>query len=558
MICYWFPEPTYWFIADGVPDLLYYSHFPTMVLALLIGLFVFFNNPKKLANRLLLLISTLFSIWTITSLILWTWIDSQLLAFVWTIHVSMFSFIAVFSVYFMYTFLYDKDVSWKLKSIFALLLAPILLFGATDLNISGFDIGNCDAFMYEGQIFKGYYIALAILSMVWILALVTKSYQNIKQEMKKQVILMTIGIEFFLFTFFSLVILASYLTEFGFFQDSRLELYGLFGMTFFMGMLGVLIVRFKAFKGGIAAPIALVVALIFVTASQFTYVESRSGFGVTTVTLVLSTFVAYILIHSVRREIKQRQKLEELTQELASANERLKELDKLKSEFVSIASHQLRSPITAIRGYASLLLEGSYGTIPKKAEEALERIEKSSGLMAASIEDYLNVSRIESGNMKYNLSDFNLRDEVEHITDDLRSDATKSGLGLLFKTNLNSQGVIHADIGKTIQIVQNLINNSIKYTEKGSVTVLVRDDVKRKKIYVDIIDTGIGMSEKTIATIFEKFGRAENANSVNSSGTGLGLFVAKMMAEAMGGNISAHSEGDGKGSRFTLEMPLAM
>jgi signal transduction histidine kinase len=97
-----------------------------------------------------------------------------------------------------------------------------------------------------------------------------------------------------------------------------------------------------------------------------------------------------------------------------------------------------------------------------------------------------------------------------------------------------------------------------KYTEKGSIKVLVRDDVVNKKIFVDIEDTGIGMSEKSLETLFGKFERAHNANTVNIHGTGLGLFVAQKMALAMEGKITAHSEGEGKGSRFTLELPLAM
>jgi signal transduction histidine kinase len=117
---------------------------------------------------------------------------------------------------------------------------------------------------------------------------------------------------------------------------------------------------------------------------------------------------------------------------------------------------------------------------------------------------------------------------------------------------------VNADLGKTVQVVQNLITNSIKYTEQGTIKVLVRDDVVRKKIYVDVIDTGIGMNAETLASIFQRFERAKNANSVNIHGTGLGLFVALKMAEAIGGTITAHSDGDGQGSRFTFELPLAL
>jgi signal transduction histidine kinase len=204
------------------------------------------------------------------------------------------------------------------------------------------------------------------------------------------------------------------------------------------------------------------------------------------------------------------------------------------------------------------LVDGDYGRIPQKAQEPLQRIAESSRLMALAIEDYLNVSRIEAGNMKYNYSDFNLKEEVEKLCDDQRREAVKKGLSLIFRSDVKSRAVINADIGKTVQIVQNLINNSIKYTKEGSIRVFVWDDITRKKIHVDITDTGIGMSQDDIDNIFDKFERAKNANSVNIHGTGLGLFVALRMAEAMGGTITAHSDGEGKGSRFTFELPLAL
>ena len=160
--------------------------------------------------------------------------------------------------------------------------------------------------------------------------------------------------------------------------------------------------------------------------------------------------------------------------------------------------------------------------------------------------------------MNYSYSDFNLRDEVDNLCDDMRPEAIRKGLSLYFKTALTSRAVVHADLGKTVQIVQNLIINAIKYTPEGSIRVLVRDDVTRGRIYVDVIDTGIGMSEETLEIVFEKFERATNANAVNIHGTGLGMFVAIKMANAMGGDVTAYSEGEEKGSRFTFELPLAL
>jgi signal transduction histidine kinase len=205
-----------------------------------------------------------------------------------------------------------------------------------------------------------------------------------------------------------------------------------------------------------------------------------------------------------------------------------------------------------------MLIEGSFGELNEKQKEVLTHIQGSGKLMASSIEDYLSISRIESGNMKYEYNDFNLKELAEQLVDELRNDATAKGLLLLYKSDINGQGIVHADKGKVYQILHNLINNSIKYTPKGTITVFVTDDIKTKMISVQITDTGIGMNQATLAKLFEKFSRAENANEVNIKGTGLGLYVARALARAMNGEVSAASEGDGKGSTFTFTIPYVL
>ncbi len=313
---------------------------------------------------------------------------------------------------------------------------------------------------------------------------------------------------------------------------------------------------FKVFNIKLIGAQALVVTLWFLVGSLLFVAQSNHTKIVAGVTLVFTSIAGYYLVRSVKKEVKQREELEVLTEQLAKANDRLKILDKMKSEFVSIASHQLRSPLTSIRGYASMLAEGSYGKLPEKAQQAVVNIADSSKFMAMSIEDYLNVSRIEAGTMKYEMSDFNMKDTAEKIVDEMRPTAMKKGLVMVFRSDCASSATINADIGKTRQILMNLIDNSMKYTPKGTITVVAHDDVKKKKMYVTIQDTGIGMSKETQEEVFDKFVRAKNANSVNVTGTGLGLFVAKKMVTEMKGKVWAESEGEGKGSTFHIEFPL--
>lgn len=550
-ICLWDPAP-YLIVSDNIwGNFIYYSHLFPSLSALLIATFVFINNPKGRAPQALLLLAVFFTLWSLIDLVLWASDRSDLIMFFWSILIHFELLIYASAFYFIHALFTDRWPSWKGELFIFASFVPLALFAHTPLNLLGFDFTNCWREALEGPLWQSYvysaevFYALAILVFAVI-------YIKKEKERRTEMILATAGILAFLISFS----LGNILGSFG--TDWELGQYGLFGMPVFVAFLTYLMVRYQMFKAKIMATEALVVGLGILISSLLFVQKIENVQVIAMTTLIITIILGVLLIRSVRKEIDQRERIEKLAGELEKANVRLQALDKQKSEFVSIASHQLRSPITSIRGYASLLLEGNYGRIPKKAQEPLQRIEQSSKLMAVAIEDYLNVSRIESGNMKYNLSDFNLRDEVEHLCDDMRPEALRQGLVLLFRTNLHSHGVIHADIGKTVQIVQNLITNAIKYTERGTINILVRDDITKKRIFVDITDTGIGMDDETLHTIFQKFERAKNANSVNVNGTGLGLYVSLRMAEAMGGTIKAYSEGDNQGSRFTLELPLAM
>ena len=315
-------------------------------------------------------------------------------------------------------------------------------------------------------------------------------------------------------------------------------------------------VKSKLFNTRVLYVEALVIGQFVATLSLLFLEDIKTMKIIVILLVILSAVFGYLLISSAMNEVRQRKQLRRISQKLAEQNKGLKEIDRVKSEFLSIASHQLRSPLTAIRGYASMMLEGSFGEFPEKSRVYLERIDESSKFMADSIEDYLNVSRIESGNMHYSHDDFNLCSLVEKVTEELKPVAARKKLNLELELHVSSDCMINADKSKVYQALHNLTNNAIKYTPEGSIKVDVREHVDKKKIWVDIKDSGIGMEEKIVERLFEKFSRAEHASSYNISGTGLGLYVARQMVEHMGGTITAYSEGLGKGSTFTVTLPL--
>jgi len=265
--------------------------------------------------------------------------------------------------------------------------------------------------------------------------------------------------------------------------------------------------------------------------------------------------IGTLVIKSVLKEVHTREEMEKLAEQLAEANGQLRELDRQKSEFVSIASHQLRSPLTAMKGYSSMLLEGSFGKIEDKARMAVDRIFQSSQRLVIIIEDFLNLSRIEQGRMQYTIEEIDLEPLVQGVVQDLQAEISHTPLKLDYESDGNRPYKVKADSGKINQVVTNLIDNSIKYTNEGGVTARL-EKAKDGTITVKIIDTGIGIPDSVMSKLFKKFSRAEQAGKENIKGTGLGLFVAGEIIKAHGGKIWAESKGKNKGSTFFIEFPV--
>jgi signal transduction histidine kinase len=269
--------------------------------------------------------------------------------------------------------------------------------------------------------------------------------------------------------------------------------------------------------------------------------------------LILTLVVGIFLIRSVRKETEIREKIEKIAAELEEANVRLKVLDQQKSEFISLASHQLRGPLTAIKGYASMVLEGDFGPITETVKDATGKILQSTSDLVVLVGDYLDVSRIEQGRMQYNFEKFDLGEEVETVVTELKPTIEKAHLAISYDIDKNLNYTVDADKGKIKQVIGNIIDNSIKYTPQGSIHVwLTRKE--NNKILLTVSDTGVGIKKEVLPNLFEKFSRAPDASRTNIIGTGLGLYIAKKMIEAHHGRIWAESTGEGKGASFFIEL----
>jgi two-component system phosphate regulon sensor histidine kinase PhoR len=233
---------------------------------------------------------------------------------------------------------------------------------------------------------------------------------------------------------------------------------------------------------------------------------------------------------------------------------KIKEVDAMKDEFISMASHELRTPVTVIRGYATMMLEEADKMgVNQEAKDYLSIIDVSSERLNGLIEDLLNVSRIEQGRLKVNLKEMEVSSIIEETVKEMKLQAETKGLTLSFSPELNTKSLIGADKDRLKQILINIIGNSIKYTPSGSIDVKI---LNRENNFVVIIkDTGIGMTAKQREHLFEKFYRVKTKQTEEIVGTGLGLWITKQIIELMKGTIMIDSM-ENVGTQVTLEFPL--
>ncbi|EKD43999.1 MAG: two component system histidine kinase, partial [uncultured bacterium] len=335
-------------------------------------------------------------------------------------------------------------------------------------------------------------------------------------------------------------------------SDWALSQYGLFGMPVFIAFLAYTVVRFKMFNVKMVGAAALVFSLWGLVFSLLFLETNFTAQLIVVMTLVLVSFFGVMLIRSVRQEVKRREEIAQLAKTLEYANIRLQELDKQKTEFLSIASHQLRTPLSILKGYIELIKDGGYGKVTKGTVEVLNNMDESNEHLIKMVDDFLNISRLEQGRTKYVFADFDITHLIDGIVFELKKKAEDKNLVLewLQKEPFHLVG----DEEKIRHVIFNFVDNAAKYTNEGTIKVAIEKSDNGLKVTVR--DHGFGFDKIDEANFFQKFYRGENVKGTNVTGTGLGLFVCKKFIEAHGGKVWAHSPGLGQGSEFGLWLPL--
>ena len=297
--------------------------------------------------------------------------------------------------------------------------------------------------------------------------------------------------------------------------------------------------------------VVLLFANIFITEELFTEVAKILVF------IVFTIFGLLFLGQVGKSELQRRElitlnkKLRNSTNRLAEANFKLKELSEQKTQFISFASHQIKNPLSSILGYASLIHEGSLGKVGKKVDDAAGTIMRSTKNLVRTVEDFLDVSKAELEQMQLNKEDVDVVELIEGIVRLLSVNTKEKGINIIYDEPIDAI-LLLADRDKLRNAIFNVIENAVKYTQEGWVTVT--SAISDTAATIEIKDTGVGMNEDELTHAFDRFYRSQNAKSTN--GSGLGLFLARDIVRRHGGDIIAHSDGQGSGSTFIITLPL--
>jgi len=233
--------------------------------------------------------------------------------------------------------------------------------------------------------------------------------------------------------------------------------------------------------------------------------------------------------------------------------QKLAETNRLKSEFINILSHQLRSPLSNLRWCLELMMSGRINPVSQKQLEYFQILKDNSDRMRELLKDLLLVNRLETANLPLKFSKFSFKDLLNSLIDEFKNYATALNvkIGLEFDSDLNE---IFSDSEKLRIVIENLLDNAVRYSkEKGEVKMLV--EKKGKNLYFEIEDNGIGIPKEDQNFIFQKFFRAKNASKTHARGTGLGLYIAKSIIKQLKGKIGFKSQKE-KGSTFWFLIPI--
>jgi len=562
------------------------------ILMLVLAFVIYRHKGQKVSNPIFFFLIISAVIWTVTNLIAnLSCSNANINLLLWN-RLSLLgpTFLPLLLILFASSFLGNKI---EIKALYLWLLSIATVFTVvlipTNLNVESVSIinaRNCQVNFVPGPLYT--FISIYLLFGIGVAAyILIKKYIKAEFNEKQQIKFILIGLVSSALVGLSV---SAILPIFGY---SQLITIGPAATLLLIGFTAYAIIKHQLLDIRLIVAETVTYLVIIVLTIEMVFSASVMEGLLRFLFLIVMGYGGYALIGSMHREIKHRKQLQELSEQLAKANSHLKELDKMKTEFVSLASHELLTPVSAIEGYLSMLLDEHMAKVEDpKAQKYLGNVYNSAKRLARLIADMLNISRIEEGRLLVEKKDVDLSELVKQVIDEIKFKSEERNQKIVFE---NPDGwKTYVDSDKIKEVIINLIGNSIKYSKNpGTITVRIekvptawvkekwqkieedirtrplddqeainsavnpyyRDFVGAQQLVVAVKDQGIGIPKEELSRLFKKFHRVGDFTTAESQGTGLGLYISRALVELNHGRIWADSEGEGKGSTFTFSLP---
>lgn len=566
-----------------------------IALSFFFGFLVFITNRgwEKQTNRRFFVFTIAAVIWQITNLIMF--FNAKLPNDLFWTRTTYFT--GIFGAYFLFRFISTFPKRHLESKSLNIAIESIALIGTLTAAISSMMSQTITSVSYAGNSRSPEFGSMANIFNLTLMALVAfilsfciYNFKKSNLEEKSQIKYMLLGVASTVLIIIFTDVISPIFTGSNFLSN-----FDSFSLVFLFGFTAYSIVKYQLFDIRVILTETAAFIVAFAVFVEIFLSDNRTQAIANSIIFILVLIGGYLLVKSVNLEIQRRKELQKLSLQLKEANTKLKQVDAMKTEFISLASHELLTPISAIEGYLSMMLDEKIVKIDnEKAVEYMSRVYTSAKRLARLVADLLNVSRIEQGRMLVDKKEIDLHALIDEVVKELKFKAQEKKHKLLTTVRPNIDTRTYGDVDKVKEIIINLTGNSIKYTKdggligigidlwptrkvesnfnkmqselkehgktsEGSLQNIVNDKfaelIGDKQLVVIIKDTGIGISHDDLGRLFQKFSRVGDWSTQEVQGTGLGLYISRALVEMHHGRIWAYSEGEGKGSTFYFSLP---